>query len=228
MPCSSLERRCSEADAFEHLLGSPRACILEQLKSPSVSDCTHTSSTSQGMCQCIAGASSLLGWRMLGSCSWQVVSPRCCFVPQAVSAGGGLKLAEQAAPKVPDVATMAKVRGSWHLAAVKKPAAAAVLMDLKVQRIGHGEYCYRSADVEQPVLVVLYVLKHGAQDGFAWISAAEAVWAGPAWRYLAVPPTGAPRSSSGSRAGAQPAWISMLMSSRSLTIPVLLCCCRWP
>jgi hypothetical protein len=36
---------------------------------------------------------------------------------------------------------MAKVRGSWHLGAVKKPAAAAVLMDLKVQRIGHGEFC---------------------------------------------------------------------------------------
>jgi hypothetical protein len=34
---------------------------------------------------------------------------------------------------------MAKVRGSWHLAAVKKPAAAAVLMDLKVQRITHGK-----------------------------------------------------------------------------------------
>ncbi|WIA09197.1 hypothetical protein OEZ85_008607 [Tetradesmus obliquus] len=91
MPCSSLERRCSEADAFDHLLGSPRACILEQLKSPS-----------------------------------------------AASGGCGLKLAEQAAPKVPDVATMAKVRGSWHLAAVKKPAAAAVLMDLKVQRVSHG------------------------------------------------------------------------------------------
>lgn len=60
-------------------------------------------------------------------------------VPQAASGGCGLKLAEQAAPKVPDVATMAKVRGSWHLAAVKKPAAAAVLMDLKVQRVSHGE-----------------------------------------------------------------------------------------
>ncbi|KAF6266515.1 hypothetical protein COO60DRAFT_1897 [Scenedesmus sp. NREL 46B-D3] len=91
MPSSSLERRCSEADAFDCLLGSPRACILEKLKSTS-----------------------------------------------AVSGGCGLKLAEQAVPKAADVATMAKVRGSWQLAAVKKPAAAAVLMDLKVQRVCHG------------------------------------------------------------------------------------------
>jgi hypothetical protein len=40
MPSSSLERRVSEADAFDCLLGSPRACILEQLKSASVSNCS--------------------------------------------------------------------------------------------------------------------------------------------------------------------------------------------
>jgi hypothetical protein len=141
MPCSSLERRYSEADAFDYLLGSPRACILEQLKSPSVSDCTHSCIKLQGCAYAMAAGSAsslLLALACYGAGSkWHDIW---CFVClQAISGSCGLKLTEQAAPKVPDVATMAKVRGSWHLASVKKPAAAAVLMDLKVQRIGHGE-----------------------------------------------------------------------------------------
>lgn len=61
MPCSSLERRCSEADAFDYLLGSPRACILEQLKSPSVSDCNgRWDSATTTVIVCLSGGSSSL------------------------------------------------------------------------------------------------------------------------------------------------------------------------
>lgn len=39
-----------------------------------------------------------------------------------------------------DAAALSKLRGHWLLPAVGKPAAAAVLADLKVQRIADGEW----------------------------------------------------------------------------------------
>jgi hypothetical protein len=43
-----------------------------------------------------------------------------------------------------DAAALSKLRGHWLLPAVGKPAAAAVLADLKVQRIADGEWLTRA------------------------------------------------------------------------------------
>lgn len=67
----------------------------------------------------------------------QRLDSTCC----PAQAPGGFKLADNG-PRAPDAATMAKLRGSWQLAAARKPAAAAVLVDLKVQHIPHGAHCF--------------------------------------------------------------------------------------
>lgn len=72
------------------------------------------------------------------------LSPRMSVKP---ASQGGFKSAEKGAnsnrfsaefDKGPDAAAFAKLRGTWQLAATGKPAAAAVLNDLKVQRIHDG------------------------------------------------------------------------------------------
>eukprot|EP00877_Chromochloris_zofingiensis_P000163 jgi/Chrzof1/10147/Cz04g30190.t1 len=69
----------------------------------------------------------------------------------------------------PAVANIGKLRGTWQLAAVGKPAAAAVLTDLKVQKINSGGPEGIKAEAAK------YIVQHSLDDTFYVIDLANVV-----------------------------------------------------
>lgn len=67
----------------------------------------------------------------------------------------------------PAVANIGKLRGTWQLAAVGKPAAAAVLTDLKVQKINSGEWQSKLAACNNAMQAVLTSCKVARTHGCA-------------------------------------------------------------